>query len=79
MRMAIVLVATVFLASCAREPVVMTSTIDVVTLRYFGDADKEAAQKASDECGKYNRRARYRNAHATGTGEREAIYDCLPN
>lgn len=79
MRIAVVILAAAFLASCAREPVVMSTTVDVVTIRYFGDAEKEAGQKAADECNKYNRRARFRNAHSAGTGEREAIYDCLPN
>ena len=65
------------LAGCSREPRIISSTIDVVTVRYWGDAAGAAAAKAREECARYGRRAKYRTANAGSTGEQEAIYDCI--
>jgi hypothetical protein len=70
--------ALVLLAACQREPGVRSSTIDVVTVRYFDGQEDAALRKATDECAKYNRRARLRNASNSNSGERDGIYDCLP-
>jgi hypothetical protein len=51
--------------------------MDVVTVRYFDGQEDAAARKASDECARYNRRARFRNAANSNSGDRDAIYDCI--
>lgn len=70
--------AFVLLAACQREPRVQSSTIDVVTVRYFDGQEAAALRKATDECARYNRRARLRNASNANSGDRDGIYDCLP-
>lgn len=78
MKKFLVLGALVALAACQREPDVRSSTTDVVTVRYFDGQEDAALRKATDECAKYNRRARLRNASNANSGERDGIYDCLP-
>jgi hypothetical protein len=77
MKKIFVLGALVLLAACQREPDIRSSTVDVVTVRYFDGQEDAALRKASDECGRYNRRARLRNASNSNSGERDAIYDCI--
>jgi hypothetical protein len=77
MKKLLVVLAFGLLAACAREPRVQSSTIDVVTVRYFEGEDSAAARKASDECSRYGRRARLRNTNANSSGERDAIFDCI--
>jgi hypothetical protein len=77
MKKLFVLGGLVFLAACQREPDIRSSTVDVVTVRYFDGQENAAARKASDECARYNRRARLRNASNSNSGERDAIYDCI--
>jgi hypothetical protein len=79
MKKYLVVLAFGLLAACQREPDVRSTTIDVVTVRYFDGQEDAALRKATDECAKYNRRARLRNASSLSSGERDAIYDCLPN
>jgi hypothetical protein len=78
MRLAVVLVAGVVLAACAREVRVESSTTDVVTVKYFEGESSAAEAKAREECNKYGKRARFRNTQGGTTGERLGIYDCLP-
>jgi uncharacterized lipoprotein YajG len=78
MKKLLALSALVLLAACQREPDVRSSTIDVVTVRYFDGQENAALRKATDECAKYNRRARLRNASGSSSGDRDGIYDCLP-
>lgn len=77
MKKLLALSALVLLAACQREPSIQSSTMDVVTVRYFDGQDDAAARKAADECARYNRRARFRNASSSGSGDRDAIYDCI--
>lgn len=79
MRLVLVLLAVGLLAACAREPRVESSTTDVVTVRFFEGNQDTASKKANDECGRYNKHARLRTVNSENTGERVAIYDCLPN
>ena len=65
------------LVGCSREPRILSSTIDVVTVRYWGDAADAAEAKAREECARYGRRAKSRASNAGSTGEQEAIYDCI--
>lgn len=78
MRTLIAVMAVGLLAACSGPPKVQSSTVDVVTVRYFGDEDRAAADTASQECSRYNRRARFRNVNSESSGERVAIYDCIP-
>jgi hypothetical protein len=78
MKTLLALGALVLLAACQREPRVQSSTIDVVTVRYFDGQEDAALRTARDECARYNRRARLRNASNTHSGDRDGIYDCLP-
>jgi hypothetical protein len=78
MRLAVILVAGVVLAACAREVRVESSTTDVVTVKYFEGESSAAEAKAREECNKYGKRARFRNTQGGTTGERLGIYDCLP-
>ncbi|HSE77449.1 MAG TPA: hypothetical protein VLG66_05560 [Alphaproteobacteria bacterium] len=65
------------LGGCSREPRVFSSTVDVVTVRYWGDASEAAEVAAREECAKYGRRARFRTANSWSTGEQDAIFDCI--
>ena len=78
MRFALMLVAGMALAACAREVRVELSTTDVVTVKYFEGESSAAEAKAREECNKYGKRARFRNTQGSSTGERLGIYDCLP-
>jgi hypothetical protein len=77
MKSLLALSALVLLAACQREPRVQSTTMDVVTVRYFDGQEDAAARKAADECSKYGRRARFRNASNSNSGDRDAIYDCI--
>lgn len=79
MRFALALLAAILLAACAREPRVQSSTTDVVTVRFFEGEQDAADKKASDECARYNKHSRLRTINTENTGDRVAIYDCLPN
>ena len=78
MRFALMLIAGIALAACAREVRVESSTTDVVTVKYFEGESSAAEAKAREECNKYGKRARFRNTSSGSTGERVGIYDCLP-
>jgi hypothetical protein len=77
MKKLLALSALVLLVACQRTPDVRSSTMDVVTVRYFDGQEDAAARKAADECARYNRRARFRNASNSNSGDRDAIYDCI--
>lgn len=77
-RTSFVVLGLILLAACAGEPRVSSSTTDAVTVQYSGDASSAAAQKAADECARYNKRARLRNVtNEANTSGRMAIYDCV--
>ncbi|HEX6979607.1 MAG TPA: hypothetical protein VF342_09930 [Alphaproteobacteria bacterium] len=76
MRWMLLATAVVVLTACAREPRVQSSTLDVVTVRYFGDGGSAVDDKAREECGRYGRRAIFRNNISEAGGDKLAIYDC---
>jgi hypothetical protein len=78
MRIAIAVLASLLVVACARETRVESSTTDAVTVSYFEGEQSAAEGKAREECNKYGKRARFRNTAASSTGDRLAIYDCLP-
>lgn len=73
----VTIVAMVVLTGCSREPRVMSSTMDVVTVHYFSDQFEATEAKTREECAKYGRRAKFRTAGSLSSGERDATFDCI--
>lgn len=79
MKYVVAAAAAVLLAACAGGTRVASSTADTVTVRYMDGESGSADRAAADECSKYGKRSRLRNATSDqpGTGWRLNIYDCV--
>ena len=67
------------LTACAGGVQVVSASSDAVMLKHSSDSGGEAARQAQDVCNNYGKKARFRTTHDDmGGGQRQTIYDCVP-